>query len=317
MTAPAVTVTVTSFMPGPGLPTWEIDWLRIVHGDCWDSLGRQWTVAKHPDGEKGWNAPAGPRTNRSDRPDGDGSYRSRSYRKERLITLSGSVLCPTPELRERTEIDLANLCSDGGRLYTYRRTTDSFDQIVDVELDDDPLIDMITMLRVDWSFRFAAPDPRKHDYTWQEPRMSPAVDNAPGAGLDDSGGGLPEPLDPGVPPNDPVLAQVANYGTAPTAPVFVLYGPQPPVSILRDETGERIDYLASIATGEIVQINCDEFTARGVPPRTAMSNFNGDVTAWVVASEWPTVAPQDVATFRSLGSGSPDSATAALRSAWR
>lgn len=321
MTAPAVTITSTMHLPG--LPTWDIDdgTLRIVNGSHVDSLGRQWTVAKHPDGEKGWTNTPGPRTNRDDRADGDGSYRSKSYRKERIITLSGTVWCPTPEVREQTEVELAAVCSDGGRLYTYRRTTDTFDQAVLVELDDEPLIDVITINRVDWSFRFAAPDPRKHDYRWQEPRAAPATDNAPGGGLDDSGGGLPEPLDPGV-PNDPTLAQVANYGTAVASPVFILDGhgtPLPPVGILRDDTGDRLDYLATVAVGETVTINCDEFTARGVPPRSAFSSARGDVSSLVTvgASGWPVVAPQDTATFRMLGSGPSDSLTVALRSAWR
>lgn len=321
--APLEPITIVSSMPGTGLPTWEIDWLRIVAGASTDSLGRRWTVARMPDGEKGWSNPPGTRTNRDDRPDGDGSFRSRAYRKERLITLSGSVHCPSAAVREQTEAELSALCGDGGQLYTYRRITDTFDQVVDVELDDEPIIDPITMQRVDWSFRFAAPDPRKHDYRWREPRASPATGGVPGGGLNYSSGGLNYGgggLNYGLPSpgSGAVPATVGNFGTADAAPFFILTGSNPSCSIARDETGQRLDYLGDIDIGETVWINCDEFPTRGVPAQSAMSSTRGDVTSLlVVQTGWPVIAAQDVGTFRLIGSGPPESLTVAFRSAWK
>lgn len=327
MTAPPVTIVST--MALPGTPTWDIGGgaLRIINGSHIDSLGRQWTVAKHPDGEKGWAASPGPRTNRNDRIDAEGSWRSRSYRKERLVTLSGSVLCPDPATRERTETELAALCDPAGGFYTYRRTTDAYDQCIEVELDDDPIIDVVTLCRVDWSFRFAAPDPRKHDYQWQEPRADPPQTGLPAAGIDDTGGGLDDSggglddLAGGVPGIEARPALVGNYGTAPARPFFELRGGATGLTrprIYRLETGEELRCQSNIAIGETVWINCDQFPARGVPAQMCLSSTRGDVSSlWSVGVTWPEVAAQDVATFALDSTGPREAMTVALRSAYR
>lgn len=319
MTAP----TIVSSRRGAGLPTWSVDTLKVVGASHTDSLGRRWTVASYPDGEKGWSNPPAPRTNRDDRVNQDGSFRSTSYRKERTIVLSGSVWCPTPALREQTEIELSAVCAPGRDLYEYRRTTDSYDQVAMVELDDEPIIDVVTLHRVDWSFQFCAPDPRKHDYRWQEPRGDPPQPGAPGGGLDDSGGGLSDAgggLDDSAGTGTQARpAVVANYGTASAAPFLILTGPLPASPLItRMETGETLGYGAAVATGETVSINCDEFPARGVPAQTAISSTNGDVTSLLtVGTSWPLVAAQDVASFILSGAGPVESLTAALRSAYR
>lgn len=317
MTAPAV-----SWMPGNGLPTWQIgDGFAIIAGDCIDELGRHWTVAKHPGGEKGWSNPPGPRTNRDDRSDADGSFRSASFVKERLITLSGAVECFTPELRERTEIELAALCPPGASLYPYRRTTNTYDQVAMVELDDEPLIDPTTLTALAWSFRFGAPDPRKHDWHWQEPRAHPPQ-NSPGAGISDAAGGISDAsggisdgAQVGV---EELVATVANYGTATARPFLIVRGPFSQPSFTRMETGETVRSVSEIAAGETVWINCDHFAVRGIPPQTAISSTRGNVTSeWSVAIDWPEVAAQDVAHFSIGGAGPRESVTVALRSAYR
>jgi hypothetical protein len=185
------------------------------------------------------------------------------------------------------------------------------------------MIDVVTLTRLDWSFRFAAPDPRKHDYRWQEPRADPPQTGLPAAGLDDSGGGLDDSggglhdgVEEGAVGARP--AMVANYGTAPARPVFILRGPLSIPRIVRVETGEELRCTTDIADGEVVTINCDEYTTRGVPAQTCLSSTRGDVTSlWSLGVTWPEVAAQDVATYALDSSGPIESMTVALRSAYR
>lgn len=310
MTAPDPAVTTAT-----EAPVYRFDGLVVSGIVSTDTLGRQW----HLTGEKGWFSGGTPRTNRDDRPDADGSYRSAAFRGEKLFTVQGSVnVGARPELLEQTLLDLAAVCGDGRPLYTVRRTAGASDQTRDAELDGEPEVEPVGRYDIDFQFTFAAPDPRKHDYRWQEPRASPPVGSGPNGGLDYDGGldYSAGGLDYGT-ANDPLVALVANYGSATAAPFFELRGNQPPCSILRDETGDRLDYLGYVATGERVQINCDDFAVRGIPARSAISTTSGDVTSLLVVSRWPVVAAQDVAAFRLLGSGPPESLTAALRSAWK
>jgi hypothetical protein len=307
---------------GPtGRPTWDIGTgaLRIVNANCHDTLGREWTVDRHPDGEKGWAPPAGPRTQREDRPEGHGAYRGPNWRKARIVTLSGKVWCPTTMLREQTELELAGLCSDEGRLYAYRRTTEAYDHAIAVELDDDPLISVVSPFLLAWSFQFAAPDPRKHDYAWQEPVWNPFVVST--GGLDDSGGGLTDAgggLDDAAGIGGPLPLQLMNSGTAPAYPFITLTGQIPQPRILHVETGAVFTYAVDIAPGEVITVNCDPFAARGVPAHSCLSSVRGDVSAlWTIEPDWPVIAPRSPATFVLASSGAPGSQIkVGTRSAW-
>lgn len=282
-----------------GLPTWEIDTLRITRANSVDELGRRWVVSKHPDGETGWTGAPATRTQRSDRPFGPGQFRSAAYRKEREIGLTGTVWCPDEAIREQTEVELASLCSDPGRLYTYRRRTETYDQTADVELNDAVLLSVMTPYRLDWSLAFVAPDPRKHDYAWQEPQSTVATPGSfgldfSGGGLDFSGGGL----DFGTPAVMSV-AKVANYGTAPAYPVFELTGQLSSPAIVHLETGARLTYADAVALGETITINCDDFPQRNQPGKTCLSTARGNVRSLLtIGTTWPVVDPGEVATFQ-------------------
>lgn len=297
---------------------WTIDGLTFYVDDTiLDDLDRAWVVRKNE--EKGWANPPAPRTRREDRPSGPGSYRSTAYRQERIYTLAGAVWCPSPSIREHTEHTISALCSDPGRLYTLRRRTATYDQVIEVELDDEPLVEMVTMERLDWSFQFAAPDPRKHDYTWQEPVATPPTVptntglDFSGAGLDFSGAGL-DFGDQSV----PSTAQVSNHGTAPVYPLFTLTGPLTAPTVVHVESGRTVAYAADVAPGETIVINCDDHQQRGVPGRACLSSARGNVRSLIsIGTEWPRVDPQTAASFQLRAGGDQSSSvTAAIRSAW-
>lgn len=304
--------------PVPGLPTWWIDDLWIRQGNSGDEYGRRWTVDKNPDGEQGWAGSPAPRVVRPARPNSHGTYRGTAFRSERLITLAGAVWCPDVKTREYTELQLAALCSDPGRLYTYRRMTEAYDQTIDVELNDAPLVATQTLRSVKWSFQFAAPDPRKHSTGWQDPVVYPPTGG--GSGLDYTEPGLDHStpgLDYGT-TQEIADAQVANYGTAPAYPVLTLTGPLDEAEVAHAESGRSIVYNASIAAGETVTINCDDQPQRGWLGHARVSSQRGNVaTLCTVTSEWPVVDPQTVGSFRLLaGAAPPASLTVSLRSAW-
>lgn len=300
-----------------GLPEWWIDTIHITHSESTDALGREWTIGQHPAGEKGWSSSAAPRTVRTDRPNSHGSYRSANYRKGRTISLAGTVWCPTIALREQTELELAALCSDPGRLYTYRRRTTSYDQFADVELDDEPLIDTMSLWRVDWSYQLYAPDPRKHDYQVQAPIAGPPIGGASGVDFSSPGLDFTSPgLDFGT-PGLPQPVSVGNYGTAPAYPVIQVFGPATNGVVRCTTSGFEFIYAAPLDDGEILTINCDAFPRDGYPPRRAISNVHGDVRNFLSITGWPTVDPGGLETFTLLTEAAPTTQLRVLlRSAW-
>ena len=241
-----------------------------------------------------------------------------AWRQARAVTLTGSVWCPDVATREHTEHQLAGLCSDPGRLYTYRRQTETYDQTIDVELADEVLVQTRTLHRVDWSFQFSAPDPRKHSTSWYDPVVGPPSGSGGGLnyatpGLDHSTPGL----DYGA-SRELAEAQVANYGTAPAYPILTITGPMDALIVEHMESGRAIGYSAPLISGETVTINCDDHPQRDWLGHARISSQRGNVAALcTVSTDWPVVDPQTVASFRLLaGAAPPASLTVSLRSAW-
>lgn len=294
------------------IPLWRIDNLLVYGDEAEDDEGRSWTVST----ENGWIGSTKPRTQRVDRPFWHGSYRGAAYKDVRTITLAGSVWCPDRPTREHTEVELSALCSDPGRLYTLRRTTNTFDQVAAVELDDMPLITMATTYRLDWSFQFTAPDPRKHDFDWQEPISTLPIPGIggfdPDAGFDTSG------FDFGASTTE-VVGKVANYGTAPAYPVFILNGPLTYPTVVDLTSGFKVTYSDVLGPSDVLYINCDAFAQRGLPGHSVLLNKTMNVRSSVtLASNWPYVEPYGVHSFELLASpgGAGSQLMTCLRSAY-
>lgn len=310
-------MTAAAIAPVMGRPVCSVDGLTVAGYRTTDALGREWGMDNESD--KGWTNSPGPRTKRENRPNTHGAFRSVAYRDVRQFTWGGFVACPTPAVRERTELELASLCSDPGQLYEFRRRTETFDQTMLVELDDEPIVEMSTIYTLRWLFTFAAPDPRKHDAAWQDPICNPPQNTVSGLefgtnGLDFSGAGL----DFGTAPGLSQQVQVANHGSAPAFPLFKLTGPLSLPTIVHVESGRNITYAAEVAAGEVVRVNCDDFDQRGFRGHSVQSSIRGNVRSLLtVGTEWPRVDPGTVATFalRSYGAASAE-LMCSLRSAW-
>lgn len=295
-------------------PTWSVDTLTVHGGWMVDALGREWGVEQG--GEDGWAASSKPRTQRTERSQGDGDYRSPSTQSGKPFSLGGYVWCPTPALREHTELELAALCL-GGQLYEYRRITATHDMSVMVERDDAPLIKMLNVYMLRWNFAFYAPDPRKHG-RWQErlctaPGAAASGLDFSGAGLDFSGAGL-EFGSPAV----PIVAELGNYGTAPAFPFLIVRGPCPAPTFNARVAGWTLSYSQPLLAGEDLLINLDEHPARGLPARTVRSTLRGDVRSLCSPlPEYPSVEAQasEQIVVQTAGAGDV-TVLACLRSAW-
>lgn len=296
---------MTAAVTDPDVPTWTLDGLTLPGSPTLDDQGREWLIVS--DGETGWNGSPAARTDRTARPYSHGTFRGAAYRKERIITLKGRVWCPTAALREQTERQLSALCSDPNQLYEYRRATATYDQVAYVELDDAILLSMTNGLRVLYfSLQLAAPDPRIHDYQWQEPISTVPVSNPGGVDWFTSVDWATN-LDFGYTPTDGSLSKVANYGTAPAYPLFRLKGPLTNPSILHVESGVVIAYNAEIPDGDVVYINCDVNPQRGWDGHVCYSTQRGNVRSLLTRFDWPVVNPQTVATFKLQSTGSSNS----------
>jgi len=275
---------------------WELDGLRFNNGI--DSDGVEWVV----ESEIGWSGTSAPRSSRTPKPGGHGSYRGPVYRGERIVELTCWAAADTWEARRRAEHRLAALCSEPGRLYPLLCTEEIGDLTADVELDDviDPVIS-----RGGYSLRFAiqiaAPDPRKHG-AWLASGQIGLPTQPPG-GLDaTTAGGLDATTVGGLDAGGVGLTgivSIANTGTAPAAPRITFYGPFTAAPELANvDTGEIIRYTGTLAASEYVVINCDEYTVEGLPPRSVLLGGTLDRGGLLsIIGDWPIVQPGQTATW--------------------
>lgn len=295
------------------LPTqWSIDGLVLGALDaenCW------WVLRK----SDGWFGPPKPKTQRSAKFQVAGSFRNLAPRGERIVALTGTTKCPSSIARLDALDRLAAIASDPARLYTLAVTElNGRTRTMDVELDAKTDVTMVANSWFDWQLQFAAPDPRKHDLTWQAPTAGLPVGESPGLdystpGLDFSGVGL-EFGNPGV----PQYAQVVNFGTAKAYPVFQITGPVQTPFITDLSTGTTVGYAGRLVAGDVLVINCDEFPALGYPARSVFLNqtSNRRVNLVKQSSDWPTIGPGEVHNFQFEGVGYGATMTVFMRAAW-
>lgn len=313
--APETPISVTSpFIPPVTLPTtWQLDNMTFGAPDaqgCW------WIVRT----SNGWHGPAKPRTQRVAKTFGPGSFRTPSFRGERIIVLTGSTKCPDGATRLDAMERLAAMAADPAQIYTLTVTdvATGVGRCMDVELDDRTDLKLVGTRWFDWSLQLAAPDPRKYSPTWQDPVSVLPTSSTGGLdfgspGLDFTGGGL----DFGLPGTN-TMAQVANYGTAPTSPVFSVLGPAINPVIVDMSTGDRVQYLANLGASETLTINNGDFSALGLPPHSCLINRTTNVrTRVTIGPDWPQLDPQAVTSYQLFASSaSTATLTVYLRSAY-
>lgn len=309
-------------MTSPILPTVTLDgqtFLFRAEGGPLpvDGNGVEWILTKFD----GWTGKPAPRTARTDRPGHAGSFRSASYVGPRIMGLEVVATAPSVNAIRSAEIAMAALCSDSARLYEMVVNESGLSRSVMVELDDAILAAPRLWNSSIFSLRLAAPDPRKHDGSWQTPIVG--LGTAPSGGADFSGGGLLYSSVPGVSfgvPGTPAAVSVRNAGTTIAHPLFTVTGPLAANWQIVDVTnGTVLTHTRPLSATDSMTINTDDFPVQGFPGHGVYLNTaNSQRAALLTSGGWPYVLPGQTVTYnlRSSTYSTAASMTVSLRSTW-
>ncbi|MBB5154950.1 phage tail family protein [Saccharopolyspora phatthalungensis] len=247
-----------------GAHVWTLDWLTLhPDGDYRDASGVQWILTK----EQGfWSSPA---TNASLSPRlaRHGAYRSPGWKKQRTISLTGRAYADDYAVLRQAESNVLGLLSDPMKPATLTCYSEIGALCCEVYLDDEILctpLDVISEPGIEFSVQVVAPDPAK--YAVEQQVMSSGLPRDAGDGLDFSqiiAGDTNQGLFFGWGADDDGLTfgtsnasgfmLLTNRGTAPTTPVYTLYGPLTNPTLTAGTASMR--YNAVLAAGEYVVID--------------------------------------------------------------
>ncbi|MER7014566.1 hypothetical protein ABT324_24340 [Saccharopolyspora sp. NPDC000359] len=263
----------------------------LVLGDI-DAEGREWLVTN----DTGWFDGPAPRTDRTAR-SGDGSFRGRAHRDERIITLEGVCACPSVESRRAAQRLITGICPDGGRLYELVGIEDGHRLAADVEPDSAPTTAPISDTAFRWSVQFAAPDPRLYG-PWESTSTGMAM---PGdGGVDASPLGV-DASEPGVHAGEMAntgVARITNGGNAPTSPLLTIRGPIVRPVVRNVDTGTSLAYSGTLGPAEFLLINTGPFTARGYPGYQPLLGGTANRRSLLTRDgPWPEIPPGESAGF--------------------
>ena len=245
-----------------GAQVWTLGGITFhPRGDVRDANGVQWILTK----EQGfWGAP---KTNAqfSARLQRHGAWRSPGWKTQRTITLTGRCYAMGYAALRRAESTVLALLSDPTTPATLTCYSEIGPLSVDVFLDADTTctpLDVVSEPGVEFSLQVVAPDPRKYSPDWITMQASLPVDS--GDGLDflqvvsgdtglyfgtGSGDGLVFGTS-----NSTGYMQLSTVGTAPSYPIFTLYGPLTNPTLTASD-GNTLRYNGTLADGEYVEID--------------------------------------------------------------
>lgn len=307
-------------MTFPIFPTVTLDgqtWLFRVEGGPLplDANGVEWILTKFD----GWGGRPAPRTARTDRQGHSGSFRSAAYTSPRIMNLEVVATAPSVAAMRAAETAMAAICSDGAKLYEMAVSESGSALSVFIELDDATLTTPRLWNQSVFSLRVAAPDPRKHDSSWQSPIGNLGVAPTGGAAFATPGLVFSSYVDYGT-PGVPSAVTVHNAGTTVAHPLFVVAGPVATNWQIADITnGTIITYTKALGPTDVVTINSDDFVAQGFPGHGVYLNTtNNQRSSLLTPGGWPYVLPGQSVTYnlRSTAYSPAASMTVNLRSAW-
>lgn len=265
--------------------SWELDGFSFNTGA--DARGYSLLMKTH----KGWDdgRPARPRL--TERPNGDGFYRSPNYRGGKVVELSGLARAGSRADREVLKRLLNSVCAEPNTLYALSKTTRVDTLTAYVELADAPVVaDLPDGLTLTFNIQVVAPDGRRYatELKNAEARLEQAgVEgvywNGPAPGSTGTEWNGPGPATTGVvyQASSATGSTIAldNDGTAPAPVLFTITAPStgtlPTPTITRIDTGEVIAYSGTMVVGDVLTINTGTGLAllNGVPVRGAFSRF--------------------------------------------
>lgn len=261
--------------------TWELDgWTAYTGAPPADDLGCRWKVLRHT----GWAGSTGVRGMTDDRPRQDGGESGESFRKARLVTVSGRVEAPDHDSLIAGMERLSALLSNP-QVATLAVTSEAgLRRQADVELADDVDITQVSGRWARWTLDLRAPDHRKYgDEQTAQTGLPVAttgltLDAVTGVTLDAVTGVT---LAAGGADG---LVQVTNGGRAATHPVLEFVGPVLGPRVQSLTTGLSLDFSTDVPAGQSLLIDTYAGTVllNGVTDRrvdlSAVSAFVQDFT---------------------------------------
>lgn len=246
-------------------PLYHLDWLTLGGNGFTDTAGTQWILME----ETGfWDSPE-PRTDIVERTASHGSYMGPSYYRHRVVTLKGRAYAPTQRAMRTAWSRVSAIGSEPTQSLALSCDSEIGTLTCQVRRDDAVITTPVpTIYRNAHAFEFSlalvAPDPRKYGSQWRTMRAGlPQANEGDGLdfnklsgsfrGLDfQSAGGLVFGVS-----NSTGFLQLTNAGTAPTAPIYTLYGPLTTPVLTATTGGETslLQYNGDLGPGESIVIN--------------------------------------------------------------
>lgn len=231
----------------------------------------------------GWGMGAGVDTQFAPRPGRHGTFDAPVYRRERVITIEGTIVAGSRGDAVRAEQQLAATLADGTVGTLSVDDPDLGIQSAQVRLSAAPQSDGsnkgVGIIR--WSLQFTAPDWRKYAETQS---VTTGLAGGVGGLAPDFGGAL---FDSGS-LGSPGTMTVTNDGTAATEPRFTVTAPMAAGFVLsRQETGEQLVYPQPV-TSDVV-VDCGEGT---------VTSGGQDRTGLLTVDEFFSIGRGETATFQ-------------------
>lgn len=289
---------VVGLQPGYRFTDLLID-LGPVQFGAVDAAGVHWHCAT----VEGWDGTE-VRAEMSQREGDHGAWPAPAYLSERVITLAGKLVAPSPAA---LDVALEQLLAAASLTDTTLVVHETIPKQATVRRSAKPLAQRLTDRVLDYSVQVTAADPRRY-----------AVDQQQGStGLPSSSGGLTPPYTlPYTLSATTVAGEIVarNLGSFETRPVLTVSGPvsQPQMlAQMPDGTVRPLLYGLDLAAGEQLVIDT---AARSVTLTGGVSRRR----FLAVPLGWPTIPAGSAVTFRFQAAAYDPSAllTARWRSAW-
>lgn len=256
-------------------PVWTLGDLRF-DPDRTDANGVLWFVAE----ETGFFGAPGTNADTTQRLNAHGAYRSPGWKTERTISLKGHAFAPSYRALRTAVNQITGILSDPYEPAALTCYTETGPLTCDVYLDGDILTSPLDIYNpgIEFSLQVVAPDPRKYSTVTQTMRADvPRADT--GDGLEfvpddpDTGmfttfsspaagnnGGLDFTTHGGLlfgQSNATGIMQLSNAGTAPTTPIYTLYGPLHTPTLTATTSGQRseLTYNDTLGPGERIVVD--------------------------------------------------------------
>lgn len=254
----------------------------------------------------------GVRLNQTDKPFDDGSFRIRSFRAARTVTIQGGTECPD-RFRAVTAANTLKALFPSGTQQTMLIDDGIAIRQCTVELADSPKVAFQGPVSFDFQLPLSAVDPRLYDTTLLTAVTTLPTPGATGlnwsptasAGLNWSPSASAG-LDWGSVSSNGTIT-LTNPGTAATYPKFVLTGPLAQPVITDVATGRTLAYSDQLPTSsDFLVIDCNPFT------RTVALQGITDRFPLMSSAQWMEIPAGGSLTVALSGVGSGQ-----LQASWR